>query len=89
MELSCKGALLNGIGQWKNVTYLIEWVAEGKTLKNETICDVQLGKTHKDPCPNEAQIISKLHGLQYKIGQWVRMDNVMNICTILYTTYKF
>lgn len=89
VDLICKGALLNGIGQWKNVTYLIEWVADGKPLKTEKKCDVRPGKTHKDPCPNKAQIDSKLDGLKYKIGQWVRMDNFLNLCTILYTTCKF
>ena len=89
VTLACKVALLNGIEQWKNVTYLIEWVAEGKALKREKICDVQQGKTHEDPCPNEAQIVSQLPGLNYTIGQRVRVDNFINLYTILYRTYKF
>ena len=48
VNLTCKGTVLNGMGQWKNVTYLIEWFVEGKLLKTEKICDVQQRNTHKD-----------------------------------------
>ena len=75
VTLVCKVALLNGIEKWANVSYLIEWFADGKSLKNETRCGVRPGSVHTHPCPpNQAQIDSKLHGLDYKIGQMVRTD---------------
>ena len=69
--------ILNGIEKWKNVSYLIEWVAEGRILKSETICEVQPGKTHVGPCPiHETHVTSKLPGRNYSIGQSVRMDKL-------------
>ncbi|XP_067042015.1 von Willebrand factor D and EGF domain-containing protein-like [Acropora muricata] len=68
--LFCKVNLLNGIKDWRNVTYLIEWVAEGRTLKNETMCEVKPGQTNKFPCPGRRQhLISRLQGDKYTIGQ--------------------
>ena len=74
MTLVCKVALLNGIEKWKNVSYLIEWVAEGRLLKSEKICDIRRGNVHTNPCPpNQTQIVSQLPGLAYTIGLAVRM----------------
>ena len=73
VTLLCKVAILNGIEEWRNVSYLIEWVAEGRTLKNETICEVQPGKTNKNPCPNQ-ELTSRLPGDKYTIGQSVSVE---------------
>ncbi|XP_068693084.1 von Willebrand factor D and EGF domain-containing protein-like isoform X2 [Montipora foliosa] len=70
VTLVCKVAILNGIEKWKNVTYSIEWFAEGKTLKNETICGGLLpGKVNKKPCPDANLTSSRLPGENYTIGQ--------------------
>ncbi|XP_067041983.1 uncharacterized protein [Acropora muricata] len=68
VTLLCKVAILNGIEKWKNVSYLIEWVAEGRILKNETACEVQVGRTHKKSCPDR-DLTSQLPGENYTIGQ--------------------
>lgn len=78
VTLLCKVAILNGIEKWKNVSYLIEWVAEGRTLKNETRCEVQPGQTNGNRCPNQ-ELTSQLPGENYKIGQSVRMDKLNKI----------
>lgn len=76
--LLCKVNLLNGIKDWRNVTYLIEWVAEGRTLKNETMCEVKPGQTNKFPCPGHGRdLTSRLPSEKYKIGQSVRVENLM------------
>ena len=72
----CKVNVLDGIANWKNVTYRIEWFAEGKSLKTETICGgLPPGGENTDPCPN-GPVVSKLSGSgpdpHYKIGNWVR-----------------
>ncbi|XP_068719986.1 von Willebrand factor D and EGF domain-containing protein-like [Montipora capricornis] len=70
VTLVCKVAILNGIEKWKNVTYSIEWFAEGKTLKNETICGGLLrGRENKKPCPDANLISLRLPGENYTIGQ--------------------
>ncbi|XP_068719980.1 uncharacterized protein [Montipora capricornis] len=74
VTLVCKVAILNGIEKWKNVSYLIQWFAEGEILNNETICGGLLpGRTNNKPCPNQ-NIISKLPGKFYKIGQSISCE---------------
>ena len=54
--------------QADNVEYLIEWFADGKSLKVET------ERCHqKDivPCPKETKIRSKLLEDKYRAGKWV------------------
>ena len=75
VTLLCKVAILNDIEKWRNVSYLIEWVAEGRTLKNETICEVQPGQTNEKSCPDD-DLTSQLPGENYTIGQSVRMDKL-------------
>ena len=72
VTLICKVALLNGTEKWRNVTYLIEWVAEGKTLKRESRCEVQPGHESNESCPNST-LTSQLPAENYTIGQWVRV----------------
>ncbi|XP_068690653.1 neurogenic locus notch homolog protein 1-like, partial [Montipora foliosa] len=70
VTLICKVAILNGIEKWKNVSYSIEWFAEGKTLQNETICGGLLpGKENQNPCPDKENLASRLPGENYIIGQ--------------------
>ncbi|XP_068720616.1 von Willebrand factor D and EGF domain-containing protein-like [Montipora capricornis] len=70
VTLVCKVAILNGIEKWKNVSYSIEWFAEGKTLKNETICGGLLpGKENEKSCPDANLISLSLPGESYTIGQ--------------------
>ena len=73
VTLLCRVAILNGIETWKNVSYLIEWVAEGRTLKNETRCEVQPGKTNVNSCPGQ-ELASQLPGENYTIGQSVSVE---------------
>jgi len=73
VTLLCKVAILNGIEKWTNVSYLIEWVAEGRTLKNETRCEVQPGQTNGNPCPDQ-ELTSQLPGENYRIGQSVSVE---------------
>lgn len=68
VTLLCKVAILNGIEKWKNVSYLIEWVADGGTLRNETRCEVQPGQINENSCPDQ-ELTSQLPGENYKIGQ--------------------
>ena len=78
--LLCKVAILNGIEKWRNVSYLIEWVAEGTTLKNETMCEVKPGQTNKYPCPGHRRdLISRLPSEKYTVGQSVRIKNLTKL----------
>ena len=77
VTLLCKVTILNGIEKWKNVSYRIEWVAEGRTLKEETRCEVQPGQTNKNSCPPEQELTSQLPGEKYTIGLSVSVDNLM------------
>jgi len=71
VTLVCKVPILNGIERWKNVTYKLEWFAEGRTLKSEEICGGLLpGKENSVACP-KTNLNSRLPGLSYKIGQSV------------------
>lgn len=73
VTLTCEVPLLNLVGTWNNVTYRIEWYAEGKTLLTYERCNVGNcnGKKNNAPCPNANSIQSKLKGTLYKIGQSV------------------
>lgn len=75
VTLLCKVAILNGIEKWKNVSYLIEWVADGGTLRNETRCEVQPGQINENSCPDQ-ELTSQLPGENYMIGQSVRMHKL-------------
>ncbi|XP_068690355.1 uncharacterized protein [Montipora foliosa] len=75
VTLTCKVAILNGIEKWKNVSYWIEWFAEGKILKNETICGGLLpGKENQNPCPDNKDLTSLLPGKNYIIGQSISCE---------------
>lgn len=72
VTLVCKVNILNGIANWKNVTYRIEWFAEGNLLKTETFCgNIPIGGQNPSPCP-DATLISQLSGEDYTVGSWVR-----------------
>ena len=73
VTLLCKVAILNDIEKWRNVSYLIEWVAEGRTLKHETRCEVQPGQTNENSCPGQ-ELSSQLPGEKYTIGQSVSVE---------------
>ena len=71
MTLICKVPILNGIEKWKNVTYRIQWFAEGQILLSDTICGpIPAGQENTGPCPKK-DLESKLSGDLYKIGQSV------------------
>ncbi|PFX16674.1 Neurogenic locus notch-like protein 2, partial [Stylophora pistillata] len=71
VTLLCKVNILNGIASWRNVTYKIEWFAEGKSLQVETICGgIPPGSLNEKACP-DGTLVSKLPGSKYKIGTWV------------------
>ena len=72
VSLLCKVDILNGIKTWQNVSYRIEWFAEGKSLKSEEICGgLPPGDVNDKPCPR-GELHSTLEPALYKIGQWVR-----------------
>ena len=68
--------MLNGIENWKNVTYKIEWFSEGVSLQEDRkeICgNLPKGGVNAQPCPGKGgEIVSRLSGESYTIGQWVR-----------------
>lgn len=72
VSLLCKVNILNGIEKWQNVSYKIEWFAEGKSLKSEEICGgLPPGEVNDKPCPS-GELHSTLEPALYKIGQLVR-----------------
>jgi len=76
VSLVCEASILKGIETWLNVTYRIEWFAEGKSLKSEVVCGGLLpGEQHKAPCQSvvNAKVHSTLEPYKYKIGQWVSL----------------
>lgn len=81
--MRCKVNILNGIEMWKNVTYKIDWFAEGKLLYSESRCDgLPVGAIHNNPCPG-GEIESKLTGEKYKLGQWVRSHDILHYFRIV------
>lgn len=72
VPLICEVPLLNGIEKWRNLTYRIEWFANGSSLRIEERCggNFPAGKEHNESCPNTTSIHSRLPG-NYSIGQWV------------------
>ena len=76
VTLVCKADIFKGIEKWLNVTYRIEWFAEGKSLKSEVVCGGLLpGEQHPAPCQSvaNAKVHSTLEPFTYKIGQWVSL----------------
>lgn len=87
VTLLCKANILNGIASWKNVTYKIEWFAEGNSLQVEKICGgIPPGSSNDDACPN-GPLVSKLSGSKYKIGNWVSRNN-SNFASTVDQDYK-
>ena len=66
VPLICKAPLFHGIGTWANVTYLVQWFANGAPLWHEERCSDDVAS-----CPKEDYIKFKLEGDKYKIGQTV------------------
>ena len=76
VSLVCEASILRGIETWLNVTYRIEWFAEGKSLKREVVCGgLPPGEQHKAPCQSVANgnVRSILEPSKYIIGQWVSL----------------
>ena len=72
----CEASILKGIEKWLNVTYRIEWFAEGKPLKSEEVCGGLFpGEQHNTPCQSvaNAKVHSTLGPYKYEIGQWVSL----------------
>jgi len=72
----CEASIFRGIKTWLNVTYRIEWFAEGKSLKSEEVCGGLLpGEEHNAPCQSvaSAKVRSILEPYKYIIGQWVSL----------------
>ena len=72
----CEASILKGIEKWLNVTYRIEWFAEGKSLKSEVVCGgLPPGEQHQAYCQSvaNAKVHSILGPYQYKISQWVSL----------------
>ncbi|CAH3193587.1 unnamed protein product, partial [Porites evermanni] len=66
VPLICKAQLFHGIGTWANVTYLVQWFANGATLRHDERCPGGGAS-----CPREDYISFKLEGDMYKIGQTI------------------
>ena len=66
VPLICKVQLFHGIGTWGNVTYLVQWFANGAPLWHDERCPGGGAS-----CPQENYIKFKLEGDKYKIGQTV------------------
>ena len=87
VTLLCEVAILNGIEKWKNVSYRIEWVAEGRTLKEETRCEVQPGEVNENSCPDQ-ELTSQLRGEKYTIGLSVSVDSLMKLKIQKYSAWN-
>lgn len=79
VSLYCTVGIDPNVTQWKNVTYKIEWYADGKktNFTEKPFCAPENGKKENSkPCPNDIAIRSLLKGSSkhefYKLGQWVR-----------------
>ena len=66
VPLNCKAPLLHGIGTWANVTYLVQWFANGVLLGHGERCP-----GGGAPCPQVDYIDFTLKGDKYKLGQTV------------------
>ena len=66
VPLICKAQLFHGIGTWANVTYLVQWFANGAPLWHDERCPGGGAS-----CPREDYIKFKIEGDMYKIGQTV------------------
>ena len=81
VTLLCTVKVLNGIENWRNVSYKIEWFSEGESLQSESLDEEEIcgglldGAINAVPCPGEpGELVSRLSGTKYKIGQWVRLQ---------------
>lgn len=79
VTLLCKVKVLNGIQNWENVSYKVQWFAEGNSLQADLLDEDEIcgglpaGGTNAISCPGgPGELVSKLSGNKYKIGQWVR-----------------
>jgi len=83
--LRCTVELLNGVEQFDDVEYSIEWFADGKSLNVETKrCDQKA----KVPCPTpEKEISSRLPGSKYRAGKWVRNGSTLFVCSFVVVTF--
>lgn len=66
VPLLCKASLFHGIGEWKNITYMVQWFASGVLIKHDEKCSG--GELR---CPRGKYIVFRLKGREYKIGQTV------------------
>ena len=76
VSLLCNASIFKGIEKWLNVTYRIEWFAEGKSLKSEVVCGgLPPGGQHQAPCQSvaNAEVHSTLEPYKYETGQWVSL----------------
>lgn len=76
VPLICKAPLFHGIGTWANVTYLVQWFANGEPLWHDKRCSDGVAS-----CPQEDYIKFKLEGDMYKIGQTVSKQVEMAVAS--------
>lgn len=67
VPLICKAPLFHGIGTWANVTYLVQWFANGVPSTRGMRCP----NDAEASCPEVDYIEFKLFEEEYKIGQTV------------------
>lgn len=66
VPLKCEAPLFHGIGAWANVTYQVQWFADGVPFWHG---ERRLGGC--DSCPVVPYIDFRLEGKRYKLGQTV------------------
>ena len=66
VPLICKVSLFHGIEKAMNVTYMVQWFANGVLIKHGEKCSGV-----KSPCPSVDYLAFRLKGKEYKIGQMV------------------
>ena len=76
VTLVCKVPIDPTIMQWKNVTYVVHWYADGKRVYREPeFCKPtnESAGINDKPCPGKNEIRSFLKGVgeNYYPGQWV------------------
>ena len=76
VTLVCKVPINPTIMQWKNVTYVVHWYADGRHVYTEPqFCKPknESAGANDQPCPGKNEIRSYLRGVgkNYYPGQWV------------------
>ena len=90
VTLVCKVPINSTIMQWKNVTYVVRWYADGQHVYTEPqFCKPknESAGANDQPCPAENEIRSSLtgSGKNYYPGQWVSncVWIIFSVCIVI------